>query len=91
MLFVDEEMSVAKEFEAANANYAASFAKGDLQLPPQRYGHLLLLETTPNKSQFNSKVAIVACMDARLGRPKKELQDFEVEADHVFSQILLAP
>ncbi|OJJ56509.1 hypothetical protein ASPSYDRAFT_70496 [Aspergillus sydowii CBS 593.65] len=41
-------MSVAKEFEAANANYAASFAKGDLQLPPQR------------------KVAIVACMDARL-------------------------
>ncbi|BCS24964.1 beta-class carbonic anhydrase [Aspergillus puulaauensis] len=41
-------MSVAKEFEAANANYAASFTKGDLQLPPQR------------------KVAIVACMDARL-------------------------
>ncbi|KAJ6073152.1 hypothetical protein N7467_011237 [Penicillium canescens] len=41
-------MSVAKEFEAANANYAASFTKGDLQLPPQR------------------KVAVVACMDARL-------------------------
>ena len=30
-------MSVAKEFEAANANYVASFTKGDLQLPPQRY------------------------------------------------------
>ncbi|KAJ5624135.1 hypothetical protein N7510_000444 [Penicillium lagena] len=41
-------MSVAKEVESANANYAASFTKGDLQLPPQR------------------KVAIVACMDARL-------------------------
>ncbi|CAG8388422.1 unnamed protein product [Penicillium salamii] len=41
-------MSVAKEFETANAKYAASFTKGDLQLPPQR------------------KVAVVACMDARL-------------------------
>ncbi|KAJ5168487.1 uncharacterized protein N7482_004081 [Penicillium canariense] len=41
-------MSVAAEFEAANASYAASFKKGDLALPPQR------------------KVAIVACMDARL-------------------------
>lgn len=30
-------MSVAKEFEAANAKYAASFDKGGLQLPPQRY------------------------------------------------------
>lgn len=30
-------MAVATEFEAANANYAASFTKGDLQLPPQRY------------------------------------------------------
>lgn len=29
-------MSVAKEFELANANYVASFTKGDLQLPPQR-------------------------------------------------------
>ncbi|PLB37101.1 beta-class carbonic anhydrase [Aspergillus candidus] len=29
-------MSVAKEFEAANAEYAASFDKGGLQLPPQR-------------------------------------------------------
>ncbi|KAJ5316655.1 hypothetical protein N7508_001163 [Penicillium antarcticum] len=29
-------MFVAKEFEAANANYASSFTKGDLQLPPQR-------------------------------------------------------
>ncbi|CAG8920259.1 unnamed protein product [Penicillium salamii] len=44
-------MSVAKEFETANAKYAASFTKGDLQLPPQR------------------KVAVVACMDARLGTP----------------------
>ncbi|KAL4811596.1 carbonic anhydrase [Aspergillus spinulosporus] len=41
-------MSAAQEFEAANAKYAASFNKGDLQLPPQR------------------KVAVVACMDARL-------------------------
>jgi hypothetical protein len=31
-------MSVAKEFEAANEKYAASFTKGDLVLPPQRYG-----------------------------------------------------
>jgi hypothetical protein len=30
-------MSVAKEFEAANANYVASFTKSDLQLPPQRF------------------------------------------------------
>ncbi|CAG7972127.1 unnamed protein product [Penicillium salamii] len=45
-------MSVAKEFETANAKYAASFTKGDLQLPPQR------------------KVAVVACMDARLGTPQ---------------------
>ncbi|OOQ90166.1 carbonic anhydrase [Penicillium brasilianum] len=41
-------MSVAAEFEAANAKYASTFTKGDLALPPQR------------------KVAIVACMDARL-------------------------
>ncbi|GES66565.1 carbonic anhydrase [Aspergillus terreus] len=41
-------MSVAAEVEAANTKYAASFTKGDLQLPPRR------------------KVAIVACMDARL-------------------------
>ncbi|KOC14368.1 carbonic anhydrase [Aspergillus flavus AF70] len=41
-------MSVAKELGVANAEYAASFNKGDLQLPPKR------------------KVAIVACMDARL-------------------------
>lgn len=31
-------MSVAKEAEIANAKYAASFTKGDLALPPQRYG-----------------------------------------------------
>lgn len=30
-------MSVANEFETANAKYAASFDKGGLQLPPQRY------------------------------------------------------
>ncbi|KAJ5084040.1 hypothetical protein NUU61_008619, partial [Penicillium alfredii] len=29
-------MSVAQEFEAANAQYAASFTKGSLALPPQR-------------------------------------------------------
>jgi carbonic anhydrase len=28
--------SVAKEFESANAKYAASFNKGDLALPPAR-------------------------------------------------------
>ncbi|QKX60411.1 uncharacterized protein TRUGW13939_07556 [Talaromyces rugulosus] len=41
-------MSVAQEFEAANANYAGGFTKGSLALPPAR------------------KVAVVACMDARL-------------------------
>ncbi|GAD93681.1 hypothetical protein ATEG_10070 [Paecilomyces variotii No. 5] len=41
-------MSVAKEFEAANEQYATSFTKGGLPLPPAR------------------KVAILACMDARL-------------------------
>ncbi|KAE8381414.1 carbonic anhydrase [Aspergillus bertholletiae] len=41
-------MSVAEEFEVANAEYAASFSRGDLLLPLKR------------------KVAIVACMDARL-------------------------
>lgn len=35
--YTETIMSVAKEFEAANAKYAASFTKGDLQLPPQRY------------------------------------------------------
>ncbi|GJN78555.1 hypothetical protein PLIIFM63780_002049 [Purpureocillium lilacinum] len=45
-------MSVAAEFEAANQKYAASFAKGDLPLPPGR------------------KVAVVACMDARLDPAK---------------------
>lgn len=30
------KMTAAQEFEAANAKYAASFNKGDLQLPPQR-------------------------------------------------------
>ena len=29
-------MSVAKEFERANSQYAASFEKGDLALPPAR-------------------------------------------------------
>ncbi|KAH8430974.1 beta-class carbonic anhydrase [Aspergillus melleus] len=29
-------MSVAQEIESANAAYAASFTKGDLQLPPKR-------------------------------------------------------
>ncbi|CRG86972.1 hypothetical protein PISL3812_03985 [Talaromyces islandicus] len=41
-------MSVAQEFEAANAKYAGGFTKGSLPLPPAR------------------KVAVVACMDARL-------------------------
>ncbi|KAL5342090.1 carbonic anhydrase [Aspergillus crustosus] len=35
-LIVTSNMSVAKEFEAANANYASSFTKGDLALPPAR-------------------------------------------------------
>lgn len=29
-------MAVAKEFEKANENYAKSFTKGDLALPPAR-------------------------------------------------------
>lgn len=36
-------MSVAAEFEAANAKYASSFTKGDLALPPQRcVKHILM-------------------------------------------------
>lgn len=31
-------MSVAREFEAANANYVSTFDKGALPLPPARYG-----------------------------------------------------
>lgn len=30
-------MTVAQEFESANETYAASFAKGNLQLPPKQY------------------------------------------------------
>lgn len=30
-------MSVAREFEAANANYVSTFDKGALPLPPARY------------------------------------------------------
>jgi carbonic anhydrase len=41
-------MSVTDELLANNVSYAASFAKGDLAMPPSK------------------KVAIVACMDARL-------------------------
>src|SRR5215467_14664370 len=41
-------MSVTDELLANNASYAASFAKGDLAMPPRK------------------KVAVVACMDARL-------------------------
>ncbi|KAK2612274.1 hypothetical protein QQS21_001700 [Conoideocrella luteorostrata] len=45
-------MSVSSEFEAANKQYAATFDKGSLPLPPGR------------------KVAVVACMDARLDPAK---------------------
>lgn len=38
-------MSVAAEFEAANAKYAASFTKGELALPPQRSVTQILMET----------------------------------------------
>jgi hypothetical protein len=38
-------MSVAKEFEAANANYASSFTKGSLALPPARYAWLEQIAT----------------------------------------------
>ncbi|KAL2851162.1 carbonic anhydrase [Aspergillus pseudoustus] len=44
--------SQTREFEAANAKYAAKFTKGDLALPPAR------------------KVAVIACMDARLDPAK---------------------
>lgn len=37
-------MSVANEVEAANAEYAASFTKGDLQLPPQRYVSMMSIK-----------------------------------------------
>jgi hypothetical protein len=33
-------MTVAQQVEVANAQYAASFTKGDLALPPQRYSIL---------------------------------------------------
>lgn len=43
-------MSVAHEVEAANAKYAASFTKGDLALPPQRY---VLFEHLGSDSSFS--------------------------------------
>jgi hypothetical protein len=45
-------MSVAKEFEAANEKYAASFTKGDLVLPPQRYvfGSLFQVASLPDEA-----------------------------------------
>lgn len=71
-------MSVAKEFEAANANYVASFTKGDLQLPPQRCvdiacsNSILYYPSIMQKTHLTlfirfRKIAVVACMDARLG------------------------
>ncbi|KAH0592656.1 hypothetical protein MHUMG1_09649 [Metarhizium humberi] len=45
-------MPASTEFEAANKQYAATFDKGTLPLPPGR------------------KVAVVACMDARLDPAK---------------------
>jgi carbonic anhydrase len=45
-------MGLLDEVRAANAAYAAEFAKGDLPMPPGR------------------KVAVVACMDARLDPAK---------------------
>jgi carbonic anhydrase len=45
-------MSVIEEFLIANVKYAATFAKGELPMPPGR------------------KVAILACMDARLDPAK---------------------
>jgi len=45
-------MATLDEVRAANDNYAAGFAKGDLPMPPGR------------------KLAVVACMDARLDPAK---------------------
>lgn len=40
-------MSVAREFEAANANYVSTFDKGALPLPPARYVYPLIHRLTP--------------------------------------------
>lgn len=67
-------MSVAAEFETANAEYAASFTKGDLALPPQRYGkYTWKWGFVADLYCLIRKVAIVACMDARLGKSPKSL------------------
>lgn len=65
-------MSVAAEFETANAKYAASFTKGDLALPPQRYEKQYLERgCVADLNYLIRKVAVVACMDARLGESPK--------------------
>lgn len=51
-------MSVAQEAEVANAKYAASFTKGDLALPPQRYAlsfHLIDVFRTDQKAELPSQ------------------------------------
>lgn len=67
-------MSVAVEFEAANAKYASTFTKGDLALPPQRCVKQIFMHFFPSNKRDKAhldghirKVAVVACMDARLG------------------------
>lgn len=67
-------MSVANEVEVANAAYAASFTKGGLGLPPQRLTFIFtcfMAEEVKWKLILvvYRKLAIVACMDARLGMP----------------------
>lgn len=70
-------MSVAREVESANTQYAASFNKGALPLPPARYIYIStpypawssqMLTNTNSDLAIDRKVAIVACMDARLGK-----------------------
>ncbi|KAF7130964.1 hypothetical protein CNMCM5793_003899 [Aspergillus hiratsukae] len=58
-------MTVTTDLEAANAQYAATFTKGHLPIPPKRYSPTLPTIPTSQTNQ-NSKLAIVTCMDARI-------------------------
>lgn len=62
--------SVVPEFEAANKSYSASFAKGGLALPPARCAACIILDLELSQLISRSKVAVVACMDARLDPAK---------------------
>jgi carbonic anhydrase len=59
-------MTNIADIEAANAQYAASFIKGHLPIPPKRYAPSLPISYQTDK---RSKLAVVTCMDARIGTP----------------------